>query len=100
MIKFFLFLILLIHLSGLYNIIKSGEKYKVFLQVITLTWCSFLLMNPTLNPKPFIFLITFIYTIIFSTMFWLYNKTNEIALQVPLAIIGAILSFGIMALFS
>ena len=100
MIKFYLIILFLIHLFGTSNIIKSGDRSKIFLQFVTFIWCGMLLTFPSLNAKPFIFLVTVIYAFTFSLLLWAYNKTGQSILQLPLFTQGALLLLGLMALIS
>lgn len=100
MIKFFLVVLFLIHLFGISNIIKSGDRNKIFIQIVALTWCGMLLMVPTLNPKPFILLVTLVYGFTFSILLWAYNKTGQNMLQLPLITQGMLALLGLIALLS
>lgn len=100
MVKFFLIVLFLIHLFGIADIIKSGDKNKMFIQVFALTWCGMLLMVPTLNPKPFILLVTLVYSFTFSVLLWAYEKTGQNIFQLPLLTQGILAFLGLIALLS
>lgn len=94
MIKFFLVVLFIIHLLNIFDI-KSGG-----IQIITLTWCGLLLIFPSLNAKPFIFLVTLMYSFTFSVLLWVYDKTGKSTLQLPLITQGLLFLLGLMALIS
>jgi hypothetical protein len=99
MIKFFLVVLFIIHLLNIFDI-KSGGRSKISIQIITLTWCGLLLIFPSLNAKPFIFLVTLMYSFTFSVLLWVYDKTGKSTLQLPLITQGLLFLLGLMALIS
>lgn len=98
MIKLFLIIVFLIHILGLRDIVKSGDKNIIFFQSIILIWCGSLLLYPSLNPKIFIFLVTLIYSFTFSVM--LFNKTENNIIKAGTIIQGILALLGITALLS
>ena len=98
MIKLFLITLFLIHFLGLRDIVKSGDKNIIFFQSIILIWCGSLLLNPSLNPKIFIFLVTLIYSFTFSVM--LFSKTDNNIIRAGTVIQGILASLGIIALLT
>ncbi len=100
MIKLFLITIFLLHLFGFNNIVKSGDKSKIGIQVIVLTWSSLLLLIPQLNPKPFILLITVLYLFTSSVLLWIYSETNQKEFLTTFLSQAFIALFDLIALFS
>ena len=100
MIKLYLVIILIIHIFGIKGIINSGDRKKLGMQFVTLAWCSILLVNPQLNAKLFIFLLTMIYLFASSVLLWAFNKTNNNLFTIPFISQAILALLGLMALFS